>query len=124
MAYPSKRSLNRIYLAESTTSMATTPVAMSFMVPDSGYLREIVVATTGTTTGTITVAVTQNSSGTDLASGGLTIAAGAGFVPSTFVFPMAGASAVSVAAGDIITLTPSGGTGASIGGAATVILAK
>lgn len=123
MSLPSKRPLNRVILSESTTSIATTPVAMSFVAPESGYLREVIVASTGTTTGTITVAVALNG-GSDLTSGGLTIAAGSGYSPSTYTFPLTGSNAVAVNLGDVITLTPSGGTGSSIAGAATVVLAK
>lgn len=122
MALPVNRPLNRVHLAESTTSMATTPVAMVFISPVSGYLRDVNGATVGTTTGTITLAVTLNG-GSDLTSGGLTIAAGAGYVPSTYTFPLTGANAVFVNMGDVITVTPSGGTGSSIAGAVTVSIA-
>jgi hypothetical protein len=121
MALPTVRPLNRVYLNEYTTSIATTPVAMYFVVPVSGYLREVIGATAGTTTGTITLAVAQNG-GSDLTSGGLTIAAGSGYTPSTYVFPMSGANAVFVNSGDVITVTPSGGTGSSIPGAVTVVM--
>ena len=123
MSLPLNRPNTRIYLAESTTSMASTPVAMIFTIPVSGYLRDVIGATVGTTTGTITLAVTQNG-GSDLTSGGLTIAAGSGYVPSTYTFPLTGANAVAVNSGDVITVTPSGGTGSSIGGAVTLVIAK
>ena len=114
--------MSRCYLAESTTSMATTPVAMYFTVPVSGYLRDVIGVTAGTTTGTITLAVTQNG-GSDLTSGGLTIAAGSGYVPSTYTFPLTGANAVYVASGDVIAVTPSGGTGSTIPGSVTLVIA-
>lgn len=123
MSLPTRRPLNRIYLAESTTSMASTPVAMIFIAPESGYLREIIGATTGTTTGTITLAVTVNG-GSDVTSSGLTIAAGSGYTPSTYTVPLSGVNAVAISPGDVIAVTPSGGTGSSIGGAVTLVIAK
>lgn len=113
----------RYYLSEATTSIATTPVAMWFTVPTKGYLRDVTVASAGTTTGTITLTVTVNG-GSDLTSGALTIAAGSGFVPSTFTFALTGVNAVAVFPGDVVTVTPSGGTGSNIPGAATLTLVK
>lgn len=122
MSIPTTRPINRVYLNDYTTSIATTPVAMYFTVPVSGYLSDVIAASAGTTTGTITLAVAKNG-GSDLASSGLTIAAGSGYVPSTYTFPKTGANAVFVDAGDVISVTPSGGTGSSIAGSATVVIA-
>jgi hypothetical protein len=76
----------------------------------------------GTTTGTITVAVTING-GSDICGSALTIAAGSGNSGSS-VFNVAptGANSVTVQEGDFILFTPSGGTGASINGSFALVI--
>jgi hypothetical protein len=109
-------------LAESTTSIAATPVAATAVSPCSGYIRRGYAAAGGTTTGTITVAVTVNG-GSDIFGGALTVAAGTGArAGSSASLPMQGSSAVFINEGDQITFTPSGGTGSSIPGAFTLVI--
>ena len=115
-------SLKEVYLAEGTTSIATTPVAMNFVAPCSGYLKRGAANATGTTTGTITVAVAVNG-GSDAFGGKLQIAAGSGNANNPPVeLPLTGANAVWVNEGDSIVATPSGGTGASIGGSVSLVI--
>jgi hypothetical protein len=125
MALQPHRPLNEAYVCESTTSIATTPVAVTAAVPASGYVQRVIAAAGGTTTGTITVAVSING-GSDIAGGTLTIAAGSSARAGTVVeFPLVGTgstSAVYVNEGDCITFTPSGGTGSSIPGAFTLAI--
>lgn len=93
------------------------------IAPCNGLLHKAYAASLGTTTGTITVKITlTSSSSTDVAGGGLTIAAGAGDITSSIDIPKVGSGAVYVNEGDIITFTPSGGTGSSIGGLFTAII--
>ena len=112
-----------VSLAEGTTSIATTPLAAQIVSPVAGYLERVYATASGTTTGTITVAVSING-GSDACAGGLTIAAGSGSRNNPpFEFPAAGSSiGPAVSEGDTITFTPSGGTGASIGGAFTAVI--
>lgn len=115
---------HEVVLSEGTTSIATTPVAMSFVAPASGYIQRGLAASAGITTGTITVAVTVNG-GSDIFGGKLTIAAGAGNLNNPAVeLPLTGASAAFVNEGDTIVATPSGGTGATIGGAVALVIRK
>jgi hypothetical protein len=114
------RPTNDICLVESTTSIATSPVAATMIAPVSGYIERVMAAAGGTTTGTITVSVTINN-GSDITNSGLTIAAGsnarAGSVLELALVGAGSTSGVYVNEGDCITFTPSGGTGASIPGA-------
>jgi hypothetical protein len=124
MSLPPKFPFSDVCLTEGTTSIGATPVPAVFVSPCAGILRKVYAAAGGTTTGTITVAAAVNA-GADVTAGALTIAAGAGARNgSNIALPHAGASAVIVAEGDIITLTPSGGGGASIPGAFTIVIRK
>jgi hypothetical protein len=120
------RPTNEAHMVEGTTSIATTPLAAQMAVPTAGYVERLMAAATGTTTGTITVAVTINAGVTDIANSALTIAAGTGARAATVVeLPLVGAgttSGVWVNEGDVLIFTPSGGTGASIGGAFTAVI--
>jgi len=116
------RPLNEVTLAESTTSIATSPVAVSAVVATAGHIQRVAAAAGGTTTGTIAVAVSVNG-GADITGGNLTIPAGAGARNgAVYELPLVGASAVFVNEGDLITFTPSGGTGATIPGAFAAVI--
>jgi len=121
MTMQSNHSFAEVVLSEGTTSIATTPVAMNFTAPCSGYIRRALAASAGTTTGTITVAVTVNG-GSDIFGGALTIPAGSGGNNPAVALPLTGASAVFVNEGDAIVATPSGGTGSNIGGAVSIVI--
>jgi hypothetical protein len=122
MSLPSnKPPMGDVFLAEGTTSIATSPVVASIVSPVSGILRKVFAASNGTTTGTITVAVAVNG-GSDVTGGQLKIAAGAGGNNPGLDLPKVGASTVMVNEGDVISFTPSGGTGASIPGAFTAVI--
>jgi hypothetical protein len=110
----------------STTSIATTPVAGAAVAPVGGFIQRVMAAPGGTTTGTISIAVSVNN-GSDITGGNLTIAAGSNArAGSVFEFPTIGTTnpAVQVFEGDIITFTPSGGTGSSIAGAFGAVIRK
>lgn len=116
------RPMNDVALSESTTSIATSPVAAMAIAPCSGLLERVLAAAGGTTTGTIAVAVSING-GSDVTGGALTIAAGSNArAGSIYELPQIGASAVIVNEGDAITFTPSGGTGATIPGAFVAVI--
>lgn len=128
---PGHRSFSDANLAESTTSIATSPVAVDTIAPCAGFLHKVYASSRGTFTGTITVAVTVTPAGsaasaTDVAGGTLTIAAGSGVQSSSVEIPKvtmgSGLSAVYVNEGDVITFTPSGGTGASIPGSFLAVI--
>src|SRR3569832_1648852 len=107
-----------VHLCESTTSIATTPVAVTAIAPVSGLVVRCHAGAAGTTTGTVTVAVAING-GSDICGSGLTVAAGTGArAGSTYELSPVGAgstSGVTVKEGDEITFNPSGGTGSSFG---------
>lgn len=117
------RPLNEVSVDSSTTSIATTPVAATEIATASGWVQRAMACAAGTTTGTIAVAISING-GSDITGGGLTVAAGTGArAGSVQEFAGVGtASGVYVNEGDCITFTPSGGTGASIGGAFALVL--
>lgn len=121
MALPKKTTFKDIVLSESTTSIATTPVAAVAVAPCAGVIVKVLAAAGGTTTGTTAVAVAVNG-GSDI-GGGLAVVAGTGARVGTSVdLAKNGASAVVVAEGDLISFTPSGGTGASIPGAFAAVI--
>jgi len=114
--------LQEIFLAEGTTSIATTPVAAVMISPINGYISALLASAGGTTTGTIAVAVTING-GSDITNSLLTIAAGTGARNNPSLgLAKVGTKQFAVSEGDVITFTPSGGTGASIPGAFAAIL--
>jgi hypothetical protein len=96
-------------------------------VPARGVVTRCFANATGTTTGTITVAVAVNG-GADICNGKLQIVAGSGNANNAGVeLSQVGAGAtsgVTVNEGDVVTFTPSGGTGASIGGSFTLTVRK
>lgn len=117
------RPLNEGVIATNTTSIATTPVAVTAIATDSGYVQRVMAAAGGTTTGTIAVAVSING-GSDITGGALTIAA-ASNARAGSIMEFAGvgtSSGVYVNEGDCVTFTPSGGTGASIPGAFALVV--
>ncbi|VIO73890.1 hypothetical protein [Bradyrhizobium ivorense] len=116
------RPLNDTVLAEGTTSIGATPVPVVMVSPSSGILHKIWAAAGGTTTGTIAIAVSING-GADITGGAFTIAAGNNArAGSSIDFTKVGSGTIWINEGDIITLTPSGGGGASIPGAFTAII--
>ena len=122
MALPQVRPINEVSVFAQTTSIATTPVAGVAVAPVTGYIDRVFAVSDGTTTGTITVAVKING-GSDIASGALQIAAGSGNANNAGVqIPLVGSGAAHVAEGDVITFTPSGGTGTSIPGAFAAVI--
>ncbi len=120
MSLPKKTTFKDVTLSEGTTSIATTPIAAVFVAPCAGIVVKVLAAALGATTGTIAVAVGVNG-GADVAGGLLTIAAGTNGSKSVDLAKN-GASAVVVAEGDLISFTPSGGTGASIPGAFVAVI--
>jgi hypothetical protein len=119
MSLPTPRPFSDVALVESTTSIATSPVAASMIAPRAGVIERLMAGAAGITTGTISVSVTING-GSDITSGNLTVPAGSGG-PGT-VLEFATLDAPHVNEGDVITFTPSGGTGSNIGGAFAVVI--
>jgi hypothetical protein len=118
------RPLNEVYLNESTTSLATSPVPATAVVPAPGTIERVAAAAGGSTTTATIVAVSVNG-GPDIAGGKLVIPAGNGARNGSVVeLSLVGASAVTVLEGDCITFTPSGGTGATIPGAFAAVIRK
>lgn len=125
MALNVNRALNEAHLSESTTSIATSPVVACAIATNNGYVQRCLAAAGGTTTGTINVTVTING-GSDITNGNLNIAAGSNARNgSVYELPLNGAGSTSgvwVSEGDLITFTPSGGTGSSISGAFAIVI--
>ncbi len=122
---PNRPNNSEVVIAESTTSIATSPIAAYAVVPTAGYVQRCFAAAGGTTTGTITVAIAVNG-GSDICNSALTIAAGSGARNNPVLeLPLVGTAAgdtVFVNEGDFISFTPSGGTGSSIGGAFALVI--
>lgn len=111
-----------VFLSEGTTSIAATPIAAVVVAPCAGILRKVYAAAGGTTSGTIAVSVSVNG-GSDITGGTLTIAAGSNARNNPGLdLAKVGTSVISVVEGDVITFTPSGGTGASIPGAFAAVI--
>lgn len=127
MTVPVNRPNSEVALAEGTTSIATTPVAANFVAPVAGYIKRVTMAATGTFTGTITSTVAING-GSDITGGNFQLPAQTGAVAGvTYEMNLVGAGATSgvhVNEGDVIVITPSGGTGTTIGGAFTIVIRK
>jgi hypothetical protein len=112
----SKPPMGDVFLAEGSTSVATTPVPAVMVSPVTGILRKVFAAALGVTTTVTTVAVSING-GPDVAGGLLTIPAGNGGNNPGLELAKVGVKTIMVNEGDVIEFTPSGGTGASIPGA-------
>src|SRR3974390_478543 len=113
MAMNPSRPWNEIAHCEGTTSIATTPVAAQIICTNAGYLERVFASAAGTTTGTITVAVSLNG-GSDLCNSLLLIPAGTGArAGASYEWPMnisvgQTTSPTYINEGDTITFTPSG----------------
>src|SRR5579863_7588866 len=120
MSLPVNRPYKEAHLCEGTTSIATSPVIVNIVASDTGYIQRICMAATGTFTGTINATVVING-GSDICGGNFNLPAQTGAVAGVVFEPgLVGAGstdAVHVNEGDVIVITPSGGTGTSIGGA-------
>jgi hypothetical protein len=111
-----KPPMGDVFLAEGTTSVATTPVSAAIVSPVTGILRKVFAAALGATTTVTTVAVSING-GADVSGGLLTIPVGAGGNNPGLELAKVGINTIMVNEGDTIEFTPSGGTGAAIPGA-------
>src|SRR5438876_815348 len=111
MPLPLNRENGEALVRMNTTSIGATPVAAITAAPRRGYVRHLLAFSEGASTGTITCTVSVR--GTSIGTGGCIFAGGTsafgtgnfGYSPSTYVDE-----------GDLITVTPSGGGGASIPG--------
>jgi hypothetical protein len=122
MAVPINRPNSDVMMVESTTSIATSPVPASMIAPCKGWVERVMAGAAGATTGTITVAVSING-GADITNGHLTIPAGSGG-PGNVLELSYSSTLPYVNEGDVITFTPSGGTGTNIGGAFALVIRK
>ena len=125
MPLPVNRPLNEATITESTTSLATSPIAVTGVAPVSGYVQLVMAAAGGTTTGTVNVTVSING-GADIAGGNLNIPAGSGArAGNVWELGVSGGGAtdgVWINEGDQVTFTPSGGSGTSISGAFALVI--
>ena len=115
MSLPNVRPVNEWSADTYCASIASSPAAVSVVAPVKGRIVRTFAVANGTTTGTIAIAVTTTGSASDIGTGALSIAAGAGGV-SAEDFPTNAAGNALVSEGDVITFTPSGGTGSGISG--------
>jgi hypothetical protein len=121
MAIPTNRPLKDYSLSTFSPSIATTPVATQMVVPVSGRILKTQGVSYGTTTGTTAIAVAVNG-GTAISSAALSIAAGGAGVEVESTISTSDYNVAQVKDGDVISFTPSGGTGASIGGTFSCII--
>jgi len=119
MAVPANHTLKEYRLSCFSPSIASSPTAAYLIVPRSGRIIKTYGVSYGTTTGTTAVAVAING-GSAISSAALSIAAGnAGVEVEANVNAT---DAAQVQDGDVISFTPSGGTGSTIGGMFTVAI--
>jgi len=121
MAIPTNRPLKDYTLSCFTTSIATTPVAAQVVVAFSGRILKTQGVSYGTTTGTTAVAVAING-GSAISSAALSISAGGAGVEVESTVSTTDFNAAQVKDGDVISFTPTGGTGSSIGGSFTALM--
>jgi hypothetical protein len=114
MSLPNVRPVNEWGIDTYCASIASAPNAVSVVAPVKGKIVRTLAVSNGTTTGTIAIAVGING-GSDIGAGSLGITPGAGGVSAEDFPTNAGGNAV-VNEGDVITFTPSGGTGSNISG--------
>lgn len=127
MALPVNRPFDEVCLAEGTTSIATTPVIVAMVAPVAGYIQRVAMAAGATFTGTITATVSVNG-GADIMGGAFTLPAQtgavAGVVKELALVGAGATSGVHVNEGDVIIITPSGGTNATVPGAFSLVIRK
>jgi hypothetical protein len=121
MALPVNHPLKDYQLSGFTASIATSPVAVQVVVPFSGRIMKTYGVSYGTTTGTTAVAVAVNG-GSAISSAALSIAAGGAGVKVEATPTSGDFNACQVKDGDVVSFSPSGGTGASIGGTFTALI--
>src|SRR5579864_1231987 len=120
MSLPTPRPFSDVALIEGTTSIATSPVAAFMIAPRAGTIERLMAAAAATFTGTVAVAVTING-GSDITGGNLTIPAQTGAQPAV-IYETGMLDGAHVNEGDLIVFSPSGGTGAAVGGAFTAVI--
>jgi hypothetical protein len=114
MAIFRRQKLNETFHQAPMTSIGATPAAAYFLMPRSGTLFYAgVVGEAGTLAGTDVIAISLNG----VAVSGATFSVSNGAAPADVG---SGDFAIPVNEGDVITLTPSGGTGATITANATL----
>jgi hypothetical protein len=124
MPLPVNSPFSDIAAQASTASIATSPASAVAVAPASGYVRKAIAAAAGAFTGTVAVAVSINGSA-DIFGGNFQLPAQTGPAHGAVAeLSLVGDSSVFVNEGDVITFTPSGGAGASIAGAFTLMIRK
>jgi hypothetical protein len=112
MSYPSLHRFRDFTVTLQTTSVGGTPVACYNTVPWRGTIMKIIATTQGSiTTADATVAFALNGSANT--AGNVVIPLAGAASGQSVVQPVT--SPIYVSDGDVITLTPSGASGASIG---------
>jgi hypothetical protein len=113
MALPIKEALFRYQLDVGTASIGTTPQAAFVRVPKRGRIEKTGVICTSALTGTLAVAVAING-GTAITSAAISQATPAS--ATLFQSLVNSTDAADVNEDDVISFTPSGGTGATTTG--------
>jgi hypothetical protein len=113
MALPVKEPLTRYQLDISTASLGSTPQVAFVRVPKRGRIEKVGVVGTTALTGTLAVAVAING-GTAITSAAISQATPAS--ATVFQSLINTTDAADVNEDDVISFTPSGGTGASVTG--------
>lgn len=127
MALAVDRPNGEVYLAESTTSIASGAVTACAVSPCYGTIKRVSAAAGGTTGGLITVAVYING-GADICGGNLQLTSGNGARAGVYyeMTEVGGGttSGVTINEGDYVAFSPTGGTGSNIPGAFTLVIHK
>ena len=109
MALPLNRPIDEVVVTARTTSVGATPVAASTVAVAKGFLERAFAFSEGASSGTIAVAIAINGGST---VGTISFTGGANAIGSVEL-GLASAN-LYVNEGDLITFTPSGGSGATI----------
>jgi hypothetical protein len=117
MAYPNNRVFSEERVSTSTTSIGGTPVACYVGVPFRGRITKwSLVAQGAITTADAAIAVAVNGTANSAMAGTLPVASAA----AGQILTVVPTSPVYVNEDDVVKFTPSGASGASIGGLFTI----
>jgi hypothetical protein len=114
MALPVNHALREYQVFAYSSSIGASPIVAYVRVPRKGRIVSVGVVQNGAVTGTTAVALAING-GSAISSGALAVTAGA--AGTAFRADLNSTDTADVSEDDVISFTPSSGTGASITGA-------
>jgi hypothetical protein len=121
MTLPVNEPNGELAVIAKSASVGASPAVAYAVAPVKGRIVRTYFVCEGAASGTIAVAVAING-GSDIGTGALSVAGGAGNAASDTPSSSGGTSYVNE--GDVIAFTPSGGSGSNIPGQFTAVIRK